>query len=69
MVTNEKVPFRLFKMPCCGHMLCWVNPRLPTYCPECGKFVLMKLRTGEHTFLNGPAWLKIDTVFASRLSS
>jgi hypothetical protein len=32
----EVVHFRLFQMPCCGHQLCWVNPRLPNYCPECG---------------------------------
>jgi DNA-directed RNA polymerase subunit RPC12/RpoP len=38
------VKFRLIQMPCCGQMLCWVNPRLPNYCPECGERVLMKLR-------------------------
>jgi predicted nucleic acid-binding Zn-ribbon protein len=32
----EKVVFRLIKTPCCGHLLCWINPRFPTYCPECG---------------------------------
>lgn len=41
----EIVKFRLFRMPCCGHMLCWVNPRLPSYCTECGTAVLMQLRT------------------------
>jgi hypothetical protein len=29
---NERVIFRLIMTPCCGHMLCWVNPRFP----ECG---------------------------------
>lgn len=38
--TNELVIFRLMRMPCCGHMLCWVNPRRPNYCPECGKSFL-----------------------------
>lgn len=33
---NERVHFRFFVMPCCHHQLCWVNPRNPTYCPECG---------------------------------
>jgi hypothetical protein len=33
---SERVIFRLMRMPCCGHMLCWVNPRRPNYCPECG---------------------------------
>jgi hypothetical protein len=32
-------------MECCGHLLCWVNPRLPSYCPECGKFVYPRVRS------------------------
>ena len=24
-MTNEQVKFRLFEMPCCGQLLCWVN--------------------------------------------
>lgn len=36
---NELVRFRLWQMPCCGQLLCWLNPRLPNYCPECGKQV------------------------------
>jgi hypothetical protein len=35
-MSSERVLFRLLVMPCCHHQLCWVNPRLPTYCPECG---------------------------------
>jgi hypothetical protein len=60
--TNERVVFRLFRMPCCGHMLCWVNPRLPTYCPECGTLVLSRLRTeGVHTMIKDEeAMLKYD---------
>lgn len=46
---TERVPFRLFQMPCCGHLLCWVNPRLPTYCSECGSKVFLALKSGEHT--------------------
>lgn len=42
-IENQRVPFRLIKMPCCGHQCCWVNPRLPNYCPECGKVVLPRL--------------------------
>lgn len=42
---NERVHFRLISLPCCNHQLCWVNPRLPSYCPECGTFVLAKLKT------------------------
>ena len=40
----ERVHFRLIRMPCCGQLLCWVNPRLPTHCPECGKTVYTKLK-------------------------
>jgi len=45
MKTNERVNFRMFQVPCCGHLLCWVNPRLPNYCPECGKFIYAALKT------------------------
>jgi len=36
--THSKVRahFRLIEMPCCAQVLCWVNPRLPNHCPECG---------------------------------
>lgn len=37
--TSERVPFRLIQTPCCMTLLCWVNPRLPSYCPECGKSI------------------------------
>jgi hypothetical protein len=35
----ERVHFKLIQTPCCGHLLCWVNPRYPTYCPVCGKLI------------------------------
>lgn len=61
--TNERVNFRLFQMPCCGHHLCWVNPRLPTFCPECGTSVYLKLRDGACTLVNDQeAWLKYARV-------
>ena len=44
MLTNELIQFRLFKMPCCQMLICWVNPRTPNYCPECGQFVFTKLK-------------------------
>lgn len=52
MRTSQGIQFRLFHMPCCGHMLCWVNPRLPSYCPECGKHIVLELKSGEHTRVN-----------------
>jgi len=39
VVKTERVNFRFLIMECCNHQLCWVNPRLPTYCPECGERV------------------------------
>ncbi len=46
-------------MPCCGHPLCWVSPRLPNYCPECGKHVLLELKSGEYTRISDDdAWIK-----------
>jgi hypothetical protein len=60
MKTTERVKFRLINMPCCGHLLCWVNPRFPLYCPECGKYIYTTVRTGVvHSDDN--AELVIDT--------
>ena len=54
-MKHERVHFRYFVMPCCNHNLCWVNPRLPSHCPECGAAVYSKLRTnGEHTRVSDP---------------
>ena len=44
MKLHELVRFRLFKMPCCGQLLCWLNPRLPNFCPECGAQIYMKMK-------------------------
>lgn len=44
MATNERVVFRLIVMPCCNHQLCWVNPRYPSHCPECGQHIYARLR-------------------------
>lgn len=57
MSTMEMINLRVFHMPCCGQVLCWVNPRLPNKCPECGEEVLHKLRTTDHTLLDTPAKL------------
>ena len=45
MAQAERVPFRLLNMECCGHQLCWVNPRFPSYCPECGIHVYPEVRS------------------------
>lgn len=44
-MTNERVQFRLIQMPCCQFLACWVNPRLPNYCPECGKRVYPEVKS------------------------
>jgi hypothetical protein len=41
---KARAHFRLIQMPCCGQLLCWVNPRLPNYCPECGEFIYSQLK-------------------------
>lgn len=45
-MTTERVHFRLLCTPCCGAMLCWVNPRLPNHCPECGKHIYPDIKSG-----------------------
>lgn len=45
MTTTERVPFRLLRTPCCGHLLCWINPRLPSFCPECGKGIYPQIKS------------------------
>jgi hypothetical protein len=47
--VSEKIPFRLFHMPCCKEMVCWIMPRYPTFCPRCGKHILLELKSGEYT--------------------
>lgn len=42
--VTERIKFRLIWTPCCGHLLCWVNPRLPNFCPECGAGIIAALR-------------------------
>jgi hypothetical protein len=58
---NEKIKFRYLVMPCCNTQLCWVNPRLPTYCPECSQHVLTALRTepDKHILVTDDnAWIR-----------
>jgi len=43
-VQIERVHFRLIQLPCCEHLYCRVNPRLPNFCPECGERVFALLK-------------------------
>jgi len=47
---HERVTFRVIKTPCCSHLLCWVNPRFPTYCPLCGKRIFPEVKREVLTF-------------------
>lgn len=38
-MIRERVYFRFLRLHCCGHLLCWVNPRWPSYCPSCGTLI------------------------------
>ncbi len=44
-MVNERVHFRLLQLPCCGHLFCNVNPRLPSFCPNCGKGIWPQVKT------------------------
>lgn len=57
--VRERVHFRLIVTPCCGQALCWVNPRLPNYCPECSKPIYRELKfDGSQIVMNDEeAWL------------
>lgn len=59
MKTHERVMFRLIQTPCCKALLCWVNPRLPNNCPECGKFIYPEVRSGV-LMLDENAMLTVD---------
>lgn len=62
--TRERVKFRLIHTPCCGTLLCWVNPRLPTFCPECGeKHLFAQLNRDPSRILlsDESAWLEYNT--------
>jgi hypothetical protein len=61
-MSRQRVLFRLIQTPCCGTMLCWVNPRLPSFCPECSKPILMHLRQDGSSILisDEGAWLELS---------
>jgi hypothetical protein len=40
--------------------LCWVNPRLPNYCQECGKYIFRDLKFGGTLLEAKNAWLEVD---------
>jgi hypothetical protein len=57
--TNEKIQFRLIQMPCCNILLCWVNPRRPNYCPECGTRIFHYFPNDRWNSQFSEAWLRV----------
>lgn len=57
--TNEPIQFRLIETPCCHTLLCWVNPRVPNYCPECGKYIFAEMKRDYKPFYT-EGWLKVN---------
>lgn len=58
-MTTERVHFRLLITPCCHTTLCYVNPRLPNYCSECGKYIFAEVK-GTIMFEDDSAILKYE---------
>lgn len=48
---TEFVKFKLITMPCCDTQICWVNPRIPNFCPECGEKVFTRLKVDPSRIL------------------
>ena len=60
MASNQQVTFRLLQMPCCNILICWVNPRRPNYCPECGVRTILHFPKERWEATFSPAWLRIE---------
>lgn len=58
--TNQLIQFRLLHMPCCYTMICWINPRRPMYCPECGTRVFHHFPKDRWEEQFSSAWLKVE---------
>ena len=60
MITTERVKFTLIQMPCCQHLLCNVNHRWPSFCPNCGAHVFPQVK-GCSLISDDAATLKYDS--------
>ena len=58
-MAHERVHFRYIACPKCTHQVCWVNPRLPSFCPECGGHIYPDVR-GAVLISDPNASLKYD---------
>lgn len=52
--------FRYITTPCCHTQLCWMNPRLPNYCPECGDHIFARLKFGGIVAEGKNVWIYMD---------
>ena len=67
--NSEKVLFTLIQTPCCHTLLCWVNPRMPNYCPECGKRIMLKKRGSHIIHQDDDARLRVKPYFDTELNA
>jgi hypothetical protein len=44
-MTVERIHFKLIVTPCCSSTLCYINPRLPNYCQECGTRIYPEVKS------------------------
>jgi hypothetical protein len=58
--SNQEVQFRLLQMPCCGILICWVNPRRPMRCPECGERIFSHYPKARWEAQYSRAWLRVE---------
>ena len=57
--ANYYVQFRLIHMPCCHTLICWINPRRPVYCPECGRNIFRHFPKDRWEATYSEAWLRV----------
>jgi hypothetical protein len=61
--------FRYIQTPCCGQLLCWVNPRLPNYCPECGEHIFAQLKWGGIVAEGKNVWIEMELVDVAKIQA
>lgn len=49
--TEEFINLKVLQMPCCGHLLYWINVRYPSYCPTCGELVYPEIKDPKFLIL------------------
>lgn len=58
--SNQQVRFRLIETPCCHTLLCYVNPRIPNYCSECGARIYAQVKNGDGILQDTTGWLRLE---------